>query len=321
MVLTFCGALLSWCLVSSKDVIRDDGSRVILMKHPTWSSEIYGLWETLLSEPFIVLLFPMFWSSNWFYTYQFNDYNHARFNTRTAALNNVLYWSSQIFGSLIFGYCLDLKRFRRSTRARGLWIVLFALTMAIWGGGYAFQKDYTRADVAAAEASPADPSYAWVALDWTSSGYIGPMFLYIFYGAYDAAWQTSVYWLMGALTNNSRKLANYAGWYKGEFPVARFASCSCTCENSTTDVIYNANRYSIGGRCSDVEQRPHRHTLLDHVRVNVGLARRQPGDGAAAGADESAGSCVHRGGPSLVGRDVCGGGAAGSRRLYCTRED
>lgn len=30
-----------------------------------------------------------------------------------------------------------------------------------------------------------------------------------------AAWQTSVYWLMGALSNNSRKLANFAGFYKG----------------------------------------------------------------------------------------------------------
>lgn len=35
------------------------------------------------------------------------------------------------------------------------------------------------------------------------------------YGFYDAAWQTCVYWFMGALTNNGRKLANFAGFYKG----------------------------------------------------------------------------------------------------------
>jgi hypothetical protein len=34
-------------------------------------------------------------------------------------------------------------------------------------------------------------------------------------GFYDAAWQCSVYWFMGAMTNNSRKLANYSGFYKG----------------------------------------------------------------------------------------------------------
>jgi hypothetical protein len=30
--------------------------------------------------------------------------------------------------------------------------------------------------------------------DWTKPGYVGPMFLYLFYGFYDAAWQTCVYW-------------------------------------------------------------------------------------------------------------------------------
>ena len=30
-----------------------------------------------------------------------------------------------------------------------------------------------------------------------------------------AAWQTCIYWFMGALTNNGRKLANFAGFYKG----------------------------------------------------------------------------------------------------------
>lgn len=52
-------------------------------------------------------------------------------------------------------------------------------------------------------------------MDWTTNGYVGPMFLYIFYGLYDAAWQTSIYWFMGAMSNNSRVLANYVGFYKG----------------------------------------------------------------------------------------------------------
>ena len=57
--------------------------------------------------------------------------------------------------------------------------------MAIWGGGYAFQKTYTR------ESVKADPS---LIIDFKDSGYVGKMFLYIFYGFYDAAWQTTVYW-------------------------------------------------------------------------------------------------------------------------------
>lgn len=185
LILTLIGAGLAWTLVDAKHVVRRDGSRVILMQHPTWKTEFIGLWETLLSDPYVVLLFPMFFSSNWFYTYQFNDFNAAKFNTRTRALNNVLYWSSQIFGALIFGFALDFPSVKRTTRAKAAWVALFVLTFAIWGGGYAFQKGYTRADTA---------SKTHATFDWTTPGYVGPMFLYIFYGFYDAAWQTSVYW-------------------------------------------------------------------------------------------------------------------------------
>ncbi|CAN9115733.1 unnamed protein product [Alternaria alternata] len=91
MILTFFGACLSWTLIDAKHVVRRDGSRVIMMQHPTWQSEIFGLWETLRTDPYIILLFPMFFASNWFYTYQFNDVNYARFNVRTRALNNTLF--------------------------------------------------------------------------------------------------------------------------------------------------------------------------------------------------------------------------------------
>lgn len=206
LVLTLIGAGLAFFLVDGHHVVRSDGSKVILMKSPTWKTELYGLYETFLTDPYIVLLFPMFFASNWFYTYHFNGINGARFNTRTAALNNVLYYSMQIVGAFIFGYALDQHSVRRTVRAKAVWVVLFVLTFAIWGGGYAFQKTYTRDDV------KNDPT---LLLDWTSSGYGGPLVLYMIYGAYDAAWQTTVYWYMGSLTNNGRKLANFAGFYKG----------------------------------------------------------------------------------------------------------
>jgi hypothetical protein len=123
----------------------------------------------------------MFFASNWFYTYHFNGVNLANFNTRTRSLNNVLYWLSQIWGAMVFGYCLDVKRYRRTVRAKACWVVLFVLTFAIWGGGWALQKGYTRAEVERGDATPDDPSDDYQKLDWTSSGYIGPMFLFIFY--------------------------------------------------------------------------------------------------------------------------------------------
>jgi hypothetical protein len=68
------------------------------------------------------------------------------------------------------------------------------LTMTVWGGGYAYQKTYTRALVGQGSKTPDDTSDDYIKTDWTDSGYVGPMFLYIFYGFYDAAWQTSIYW-------------------------------------------------------------------------------------------------------------------------------
>jgi hypothetical protein len=187
LILTFLGACLSWTLVDAKDVVRRDGSRIIMMKHPTWKTEIFGLWETLRSDAYIILLLPMFFSSNWFYTYQFQDVNLARFNVRTRALNNTLYWIAQMLGALAFGFALDFPNVRRTTRAKIAWAAMMLLTFAVWGGGYAFQKKYTRQDVE--EQSATGTKY-----DWTSKGFIGPMFLYLLYGFYDAAWQTCVYW-------------------------------------------------------------------------------------------------------------------------------
>ena len=181
----FLGAMLAWFLVDSRHVLRSDGSRVIVMKHPTWRSEAVRLCTVLRTDAYIVLLFPMFFASNWFYTYQFNDVNLARFNIRTRALNNLLYWLSQILGAYVFGYALDVSRVRRPMRARVALVALFVLTMAVWGGGYAWQRGYTRATDAPKVGSK---------IDWTSRGYMGPMFLFMFYGFYDAAWQTCVYW-------------------------------------------------------------------------------------------------------------------------------
>ena len=114
----FLGAVVALLLCDAGDIVREDGTRVVVMKNPSWKTEFIGLYETVKFEPFVILLFPMFWFSNWFTTYQFNGVNGARFDTRTKSLNDVLYWSSQIIGALVFGYALDIERVRRSVRAK-----------------------------------------------------------------------------------------------------------------------------------------------------------------------------------------------------------
>ncbi|CAJ2510900.1 Uu.00g065250.m01.CDS01 [Anthostomella pinea] len=209
IVLMLAGAALAMFLCNADKVIRDDGSKVIIMKNPTWKSEFIGLWECISLSPWVVALFPMFFASNIFYTYQQNGVNQAHFNLRTRSLNSLLYWLSQILGAIVFGYALDFTKARRSVRAKGSLAMLFVLTFAIWGGGYAFQKKQDSRSLTS------QASYEPEKMDWTSPGFIGPMFLYFFYGFYDACWQTSVYWYMGALSNSGRRVANLAGFYKG----------------------------------------------------------------------------------------------------------
>lgn len=186
MVLMAVGFVLCWGLSDSKYIKRKDGSRVIVIKNPTWKSEFLGLWETLRSDSYIVLLFPMFLASNWFYGYHFNSVNGAYFNIRTRALNSLLYWLMQMVGAFIFGQLLDLKFLSRPRRAKLNFGLIVCITMAIWGGGYVFQKQYTRQMV--------EHDKSFVKTDFTDQGYIGPMFLYMFYGFYDASFQTCAYW-------------------------------------------------------------------------------------------------------------------------------
>lgn len=240
IVLTFVGGLLAWFLVDAKSVVRDDGSRVIVMKHPTAASELLGVWQTLVNDPWIVLLWPMFFASNWFYTYQFNDVNLAQFNTRTRALNNVLYWSAQIVGAIIFGTFLDTKHLRRTTRAKAGWAALFVLTMVIW------VRHYSSHDVEALLLTLFDRVVAMISRRvtlaskwlirlikrWTgprpatlaqcssTSSTVSMMLLgkRQSIGMLDVPFrraELTCIRFMGAMSNNSRVLANYAAFYKG----------------------------------------------------------------------------------------------------------
>lgn len=205
VIICFGGLLGCFVLPVSKVHLKG-GQPVLVRKSPTWTSEFRGMYQLLRLEPWLLLLFPYFWASNWFGPYQSNDVNLANFNIRTRALNNVLFCVCEILGAFVAGFCLDNKWLKRHQTARAGWVVLLCATMAIWGGSYAYQRGYTRESVASAD---------FVAADWTeTSRFIGPMFLYMGFGAFDAMWQTYAYWLMGSLTNSSRKLALYAGFYK-----------------------------------------------------------------------------------------------------------
>src|ERR1700753_3880600 len=104
------GVIIPLLMASPNQMVRADGTRVTTPRHPSWKAEFKGLWVLLRIDPFIILLFPMFFASNYFYTWQFSDYNGVLFNIQGRALNNTLYWIAQILGSVSIGLLLDQKQ-------------------------------------------------------------------------------------------------------------------------------------------------------------------------------------------------------------------
>ncbi|KAH7097911.1 MFS general substrate transporter [Auriculariales sp. MPI-PUGE-AT-0066] len=190
VIITAVGGACSFLLANPTTVRRADGTIAAVPVSQSWLTEILNVFTVLISEPSIFFLFPFFAASNFFYTWQFSFLNLVIFNPRTRSLNNLLYWSSQIIGSRKAG-----------------WAFLTVLIIAIWGGNYKYQKGLTRANTC--------EECNHHKMDWTEKGYGAGCVLYIFNGLSDAAWQTYSYWIIGAMSNNARKIAVLVGIYKG----------------------------------------------------------------------------------------------------------
>ncbi|XP_021909094.1 UNC93-like protein 1 [Carica papaya] len=198
------GTLLSLAILPPSDVVRDDGTRCSNMKYSKVSIEIVEILKLFLNWK-MLLIVAAAWASNFFYSYQFNNVNGLLFNLRTRGFNNVFYWGAQMVGSFAIGYVLDFSF--RSRRRRGfVGICLVALLgTGIWAGGLVNQLTYSFNDL---------PENR---LDFKDSGsdFAGPFLLYFSYGLLDAMFQTMVYWVIGALADDSEILSRYSGFYKG----------------------------------------------------------------------------------------------------------
>ncbi|CAO2821407.1 unnamed protein product [Amaranthus hypochondriacus] len=197
------GAILSLAILPPNDVIRDDGSVCTNIKYSNVGIEVVEILKLFMNWK-MLLIVPAAWGSNFFYTYQFNNVNGELFNLRTRGFNNVFYWGAQMVGSIGIGFLMDFSF--QSRRKRGFLGIMIVglLGTAIWGGGLANQLRYSRNHV---------PDK----LDFKDSGasYAAPFLLYFSYGLLDAMFQSLVYWVIGALADDSETLSRYSGFYKG----------------------------------------------------------------------------------------------------------
>ncbi|PRQ60616.1 putative Ion channel regulatory protein, UNC-93 [Rosa chinensis] len=203
MVFMSVGTILSLAILPPSKVVRDDGTKCTNIQYSNVTTEAIEIVKLFLNWK-MLLIIPAAFSSNFFYTYQFNNVNSVMFNLRTRGLNNVFYWGAQMIGSIGIGYIMDFSF--KSRRTRGFFgiVVVAVLSTAIWAGGLANQVGYSRGK---------KPEK----LDFKDSGsdFAGPFVLYFSFGLLDAMFQSLVYWVIGALANDSEILSRYVGFYKG----------------------------------------------------------------------------------------------------------
>jgi len=206
LVIIFCGIASAFLVLPPNRVIRSDGTIVKLEAASTVRAEITGIWERLKDWRILALL-PMFFASNYFYSYQ-GAVNAAKFDGPTRALNATLEGAGAIVGALMIGFfVLDGQHFRRRTRGwLGLGVVT-AITIIVWSCGLSWQLTFTREDVV-----PENTNFKYI--NYHDSSYRGKAALYFFYYYGDACYQAMAYWIMSALTNDPFTLARFAGLYK-----------------------------------------------------------------------------------------------------------
>ncbi|KAJ2365704.1 hypothetical protein IW150_006143 [Coemansia sp. RSA 2607] len=190
-------------LAPPSKVTRSDGSSVVLVKYTNIGKETVGILK-LFINPLMLALLPMCFTSNFFYSYQFDNINGALFNIRTRGFNNMFYWGFQMVGAYLISLLLDTQRFARKTRGFIAFIVVFVVFNAIWGGSLALHNKYPKGLELADRIDFKETHRA-----------AGPIILYLVCGIGDALYQSFAYWIIGALSNDNQLLARYAGFYKG----------------------------------------------------------------------------------------------------------
>jgi hypothetical protein len=198
VVVMIIGIFLSLIIASPSNVVRKNGTPVALPKASDWKAELKGV-LLVWKEWRMVCLIPAFLASNWFYSYQFRI-NAVYFDPSARALNDTMYWGFQVIGSIMIGYLLDYQGMSRRGRGLLALFLLFLVIMAVWAGGFVFQLTF-------------DNDFDQP-IGWKSPGFGGPFVLFIMYGFSDSLYQSYMYWLMGAMSNDSSLLARYAGFYK-----------------------------------------------------------------------------------------------------------
>ncbi|KAF9029498.1 MFS general substrate transporter [Hymenopellis radicata] len=201
MIVMAFGSCLCLFILPPSEIRRSGGTRVELHSTIAFREEVAGFLSVFRNRHMLLLL-PLSFASNFFYTYQ-SAIAFALLDSSTRALNGILTSVASICGVQILGLILDIKWLGR--RQRGFLGLGVTVTCAavVWSLGIAYQVGFTRATII-------DPK-----INYKDTARLAkPAALLFFYYINDSFVQSLMYWTMGSLTNDPFTLARYAGFYK-----------------------------------------------------------------------------------------------------------
>lgn len=167
IIIMLSAVATSWLVLPPQAVVRGDGT-VVKLDTSLSPMQEFKEFIQMFKDWRMIALFPMFFSSNYFYSYQ-GAITAFLFNGRTRALVSLLTGLGSVIGSIVIGVLTDNLPFSRRKRALAGCAFVVILTCAVWASGLGFQTQFTRdtADIH-------DTKLPW---DWTSSTAIGPIIL------------------------------------------------------------------------------------------------------------------------------------------------
>eukprot|EP00122_Pirum_gemmata_P013964 Pgem_evm1s13009 len=129
------GAFALLLVVNSNKVVRADGKKVKFEKTKSYKQEMISILK-LFKNKYMLLLTPLIFQSNFFYTYEFNYVNGLLFDPVTRGLNSAVFWGMQMVGAFLLGM-LFLDNSYMTRRSRAIWGLTFVVVFNIIQWGYA----------------------------------------------------------------------------------------------------------------------------------------------------------------------------------------
>lgn len=199
IIVMCCGIGLAWLILPPNLVVRGDKTVVEIQASISVPEEIRQFFA-LFKDWRMLVLFPMFFTSNYYYAYQ-GSIIAFMFNARTRALASLITQLGAMIGAVLIGTILDRAPGTRRTRAIVAWTLTLVLELGVWSGAVAWQVQFKR-------------TQPHLNMDWTHNRAPGPLLLLLGLTIVDACFQGLAYYIMSSMTNDSFRLARMSGFYK-----------------------------------------------------------------------------------------------------------